>query len=373
MERAAAVSEEIELSYSDVEESLRDTVQALLRKRCSPEILGRIFDGDRTGTTELWRTLAVDLGLAGLLVPEQFGGAGATAREAAVTLEELGRFVAPVPFLTSAVVGTTVLRLADATDLLGSAACGDVTVCLAVPVSTGPGGLVETVTAAGNVLHGIVRNVAGALEADLLLIPVAGQDGLELYALHADSARVTPVVSLDMTRQLADIDVTGVTARLLISGGAAEAAVHRALVAAAGLMASEQLGLARQCLQITVDYLGVRRQFGRIVGSFQALKHRLSDLYIEVESACAAARYAAATLADDHADQETAAAVAKAYCSDVAVHAAEECVQLHGGIGMTWEHPAHLYLKRAKADQIAFGAPGAHRALLAVLVDLPVR
>ena len=150
-----------------------------------------------------------------------------------------------------------------------------------------------------------------------------------------------------------------------------EAAVRRALGAGAALLASEQVGVAQWCLTTTVAYLKERRQFGRAVGGFQAIKHRLADLFVAVESAAAAARYAAATLAEGDPDSEVATAVAQAYCGDVAVHAAEEAVQLHAGIGMTWEHPAHLYLKRAKADQIAFGTSGAHRTRLAGLVDLP--
>jgi alkylation response protein AidB-like acyl-CoA dehydrogenase len=128
--------------------------------------------------------------------------------------------------------------------------------------------------------------------------------------------------------------------------------------------------VARWCLETTVAYLKERRQFGRAVGGFQALKHRLADLYTGVESAAAAARYAAAALAVDDPDVDVAASLAQAYCGDLAVLAAEEAVQLHGGIGMTWEHPAHLYLKRAKSDQIALGTPGRHRAWLGVLVDL---
>ena len=250
-------------------------------------------------------------------------------------------------------------------------ASGDVTICLAVPLSTGPGELLPTVTAGGGTLSGAIANVAGAIEADILLVPVRGETGLELHAIQRDSIHLTPVTSLDMTRQLADVDVTGAETHVVAGGEIAEAAVRRALMTGAGLMASEQLGIARVCLESTVEYLGMRRQFGRIVGSFQALKHRLADMFVEVESACAAARYAAATLAVDDPDQEVAVALAQAFCSDVAVRAAEECIQLHGGIGMTWEHPAHLYLKRAKADQIAFGAPGSHRALLADRVGLP--
>jgi alkylation response protein AidB-like acyl-CoA dehydrogenase len=173
-----------------------------------------------------------------------------------------------------------------------------------------------------------------------------------------------------MTRQVADVSFDGALSRVVVAADAGEAAVHRDLLVGAALLASEQVGVAQWCLDTTVAYLKERRQFGRVVGGFQSLKHRLADLYTLVEQARAAARYAAATLAEDDPDQEVAASVAQAYCADVAVKAAEECVQLHGGIGMTWEHPAHLYLKRAKADQIAFGSPGAHRARLGELVDL---
>ena len=147
--------------------------------------------------------------------------------------------------------------------------------------------------------------------------------------------------------------------------------VAGALEVGAALLASEQVGVARECLGTTVAYLKDRRQFGRVVGSFQALKHRLADLYVATEQAAAAARYAAVTTAEDDPDREVATAVAASLCGDVAVRAAEEAVQLHGGLGMTWEHPAHLYLKRAKADQIAFGLPAAHRARLGELVGLP--
>ena len=137
------------------------------------------------------------------------------------------------------------------------------------------------------------------------------------------------------------------------------------------MLASEQVGLAQRCLDMTVAYVRERHQFGRPVGSFQALKHRLADIWVTVSQARAAARYAAACLAEGDPDTPVAVAVAKAYCSDAALLAAQECVQLHGGIGFTWEHPAHLSLKRAKADSIAFGTADAHRAALAGLVDLP--
>ena len=153
--------------------------------------------------------------------------------------------------------------------------------------------------------------------------------------------------------------------------GPAEAALRVALETGAALLASEQLGVAQWCFDTALAYVKQRKQFGRAIGSYQAIKHRLADLWLEVGSATAAARYAADACARGDEDAATAAAIAQAYCSDVAVHAAEECVQLHGGIGMTWEYPAHLYLKRAKSDQLALGTAYRHRARLAELVELP--
>ena len=371
----ASTSNGLNLLYTDVEDSLRESVRDLLTARCTPERVAAAYDGDRELQPGLWRTLSVDLGLAGLLIPEERGGAGATAREASVVLEELGRFVAPVPFLTSAVVATTALLASSDDALLGSLASGERTAALVVPLSVSAARFRATVRvdSAGK-LHGQASSIAGAMEADVLLVPVATDDGVELHTVGASGEGVAlePVTSLDMTRQLADIVLTGVDSTRVATAQAGDSAVRDALELGAALLASEQLGVAQWCLDATVAYLRERKQFGRPVGGFQAIKHRLADLYVMVESARAAARYAAATAAADDPDQEVAASLAQAYCSDVAVNAAEESVQLHGGIGMTWEHPAHLYLKRAKADQIAFGTPGAHRLRLSELVDLPV-
>jgi alkylation response protein AidB-like acyl-CoA dehydrogenase len=362
---------ELHLLYSDVEDDLRATVRSLLADRCDPTAVMALYDGDRSAVTGLWTALATDLGLAGLLVPEDRGGAGASAREAAVVLEELGRSVAPVPFLTSAVVATTLLLDSD-TDLLTALAEGERTAALMVPLSTAPDAALPMLARRKDGrLAGTVTSVAGALDADVLLIPLVVPDRVEVYAVPAAEANVEPVVSLDMTRQLADVVLDGAAGELVVPAATGEAAVRHALEVGAALMASEQLGVAQWCLATTVDHLKQRRQFGRPVGGFQALKHRLADLFAAVESAAAAARYAAATVAEDDPDCAIAAAVAQAHCGEVAVRAAEECVQLHGGIGMTWEHPAHLYLKRAKADQIAFGTSGAHRMRLSHLVDLP--
>jgi alkylation response protein AidB-like acyl-CoA dehydrogenase len=362
--------DQVDLLDTDVEQSLRATVGDALVNRCTPDQVMKCYDGDRSLTPQLWKLLAGDLGLAGLLVPEQRGGAGATAREAAVVLEELGRFAAPVPFLTSAVVATTVLLAGDS-DLVGRLASGDQTAVLLVSFDGAPGSVLPRVTRDDDGrLSGRVPAVADAVDADFLLVPVAASAGVEVYAVSATAVSVEPFLCLDMTRPLGDVTLDRAHGTLVVRAEDGAAALRRALEAGAALLASEQVGVAGWCLRATVDYLKVRRQFGRVVGGFQALKHRLADLFVEVESATAAAKYAAAALALDSPDVPVATAVAASYCADVAVHAAEEAIQLHGGIGMTWEHPAHLYLKRAKADQIALGLPGHHRRVLAGLVDL---
>ena len=364
-------TDQTDLLYGDVEDSLRRSVRSLLEDKCPPESVMAGYDGAAPDPV-LWRSLAQDMGLAGLLVPEKLGGAGASAREAAVVLEELGRFVAPVPFLTSAVLATTALVEAGDDRLLPRMATGDLTAVPAVPLSCAPGDLRPAVRRddAGR-LRGRVSSVADAEKADVFVVPVETSGGVELHQVDegADGLAVEPVVSLDMSRPLFDLTLDGVDSETVTTDGGRCA--QQALVTGAALLASEQLGVAEWCLDSTVAYTRERKQFGRPVGSFQALKHRLADVWLQVGSSRAAARYAAGTVADHGGDTATAASLAQAYCSGVAVHAAQECVQLHGGIGMTWEHPAHLYLKRAKADAIAVGTAGRHRALLGELVNLP--
>ncbi|UYQ66062.1 acyl-CoA dehydrogenase family protein [Streptomyces peucetius] len=352
-----------DLLYSETEDDLRAAVRSLVDARGDRAALAARAETGSPGDPQLWTSLAAGIGAAGLLVPEKLGGQGASHREAAVVLEELGRGVVAAPYLTSSVVATEVLlALGTETEaqagLLGALAEGRRTAVVAVPLSTAPDGPLPD----GG---GRVSGVADAAGADVLLVLRA--DGL--YAVEAAQAEVEALTPLDLTRPLAAVTAPD-GGTLLADVAAGEAAVRRGLLAGAGLLASEQLGLAEWCLEETVRHTGERHQFNRPVGSFQALKHRMAQLWLEVVSARAAARAAADALATGSPEAPLSVAVAQAYCSRVAVHAAEECVQLHGGIGMTWEHPAHLYLKRAKADEIALGAPGRHKEVLAGLVDL---
>ncbi|AKN17566.1 acyl-CoA dehydrogenase FadE18 [Mycobacterium haemophilum DSM 44634] len=363
-----------DLLYSDTEESLRDSVRRLFVEKCPPESVIRAYDSDTSALqyfSDVWRIAAVELGIAGLLVPESLGGAGASAREAAIVMEEIGRAVAPVPFLSSAVLATVALLRAGDTETVSALAQGTVTAALVVPLCTAPGDPVAGVSIGSDGLTGSVSGVAGAREADVLVVPVAGLDGLELHTVARSAAGVdvSPVLALDMTRPFADVRFSAVASSRV---GRGDAAVSAALEIGAALLASEQLGVAQWCFDTTLAYAKQRKQFGRTIGSYQAIKHRLADLWFAVGTATAAARYAADACARGDEDATIAASVAQASCSGIAVHVAEECVQLHGGIGMTWEYPAHLYLKRAKSDQLAFGTAYRHRARLAELVDLPV-
>jgi alkylation response protein AidB-like acyl-CoA dehydrogenase len=394
------MSDEIpDLLYSDAERALSDALASLLADRGGlDQALARV-ESAQTYDDKLWEAVAADLGCAGLLIPERDGGAGASYREAAAAAEVLGSYVAPVPFLGSAVVATAaLLSVAEgvqassgtpftpakaAADLLAKMADGGVTAALAVPFATVPGsGFPASIRVSGPRpgdaatgvarLRGMVSGVADALPAGVLLVPADGvPHGFYLVDMAAEGVAKAPVTSLDMTRQLCDLSFDDASATLIASGPGAERALDAALAAGAGILAAEQTGLAQRCLDMTVAYVKERKQFARPVGSFQGLKHRLADLWVSVTQARAASRYAAACLATGSADAKIAVALAKAYCSEVAVQAAQECVQMHGGIGFTWEHPAHLLLKRAKADSIAFGTADAHRAALASLVDLP--
>ncbi|MEU6804561.1 acyl-CoA dehydrogenase family protein [Streptomyces neyagawaensis] len=358
------MSTQPDLLYTEEEEALRAAVRDLLADHCDAAgVIARV-ETDAPHDTAAWKALAEGMGLAGLLVPEDRGGQGATHREAAVVLEELGRAVAPLPYLTSAVVATEALLACAADDLLAELASGRRIGALAVALNVPAGGAYKVVRFEGGALHGELTGIADAAVADVLLVPA--DDG-GLYAVDASAATVTPQPSLDLTRPLATVALDGAPGRLL---GDAEPAVRRGLRAGAGLLASEQLGLADWTLTETVRYLKERKQFNRPVGGFQALKHRLAQLWLEVVNLRAAARNAADALATGSDDIDVAVAVAQAFAAPVAVHAAEEALQLHGGIGMTWEHPVHLYLKRAKADAIAYGTAGAHREALAELVDL---
>jgi alkylation response protein AidB-like acyl-CoA dehydrogenase len=390
-QQAGAATRLPDLTYTEHETELRSAVRSVLDDRAAAaDVLART-ESAQTYDSGLWRTLAAEIGCAGLLVPESLGGADASYREMAVVAEEAGRSVAPVPYLGSAVLATaallSVLRAGEpgsdtASALLTELAAGAVTAALAVPFTSMPGVRAEPTVRIGPAeehdadgmyrLSGSLSGVADALPAEVLIVPADGvPHGLFVVRVAEPGVTRTPVISLDMTRQLCDVRLDRVLAERIAAGPQAELAATAALRAGAAMLAAEQLGLAERALEITLAYVKQRYQFARPVGSFQAIKHRLADWWVAVTQARAASRYAAACLADGDPDTEVAIALAKAVSSDTAMLAAQEMIQLHGGIGFTWEHPAHLYLKRAKSTSLGLGTADRHRGTLAHLADLP--
>ena len=371
-----------DLLYGEVEEDLRGTVRRVLRDRCDSSAVLARCESEEPYDFALWRTLAGDLGVATLPVPEESGGAGASARELAVVAEEIGRAVAPVPFLGT-VLATSALSAAGPAnkELIAEIGAGSRIATVAIGLTTAPSApLTPSVRVENDTLTGSVRAVVDLEAADTVLVPASTPGGVALFRVDVSSPGVTctPVTSLDLTRRIGTLELSGAPAHEISSDG--EAVLRHALRIAAGVLASEQTGLAQHCLDSTVEYVLTRYQFGRQVGSFQAVKHRLADLWSGLSTARATARNAADALSGrseadpaetDPAETELAVALAQAYCSDLAVRAAEDSLQLHGGIGMTWEHPVHLYLGRAKSAQLAFGTAERHRARIAELTGLP--
>lgn len=370
-----------QLVMTEDQEALRTAVHDLLSDHAPwPSVLART-ETDQPYDTGLWAWLAGDLGVTGLLIPEELGGAGGDTRDLAVVSEQLGAFVAPVPFLGSAVLATAALVAVRsrplAAELLGQLANGERTAALAIPASTVPGAsLSTTVLAFEDTLTGTVTPVLDLAAADLVIVLAWDEGEPVLYAVSPDESSpsgITPITPLDLTRPLASLDLAATPGRLIVGGPPALAAVATALVTGAAMLAAEQVGIAQWSLDTTVAHLKDRHQFGRPIGSFQSLKHRVAEVWRRTGLARAAALAAADALAGETDPDEvaTVVAVAASYCSETAVFAAQEMVQLLGGIGMTWEHPAHLYLGRAKADELILGAPDQHRTRLAELVDLP--
>jgi acyl-CoA dehydrogenase len=306
----------------------------------------RDFARQHTGA-EAWRRLTGELGLTALAIPERYDGAGATLAEVAVAVEEIGRVLLPVPYLSTALAGEVLSEGgAPAAEFLPGIADGTLTVAFA---------LTGEITAPHGRISGVARHVLNGAEADLFLVRADGA----LYAIRAADTSVTPAGTLDQTRSQATVEFRATPAVSV----AADAQRAEDLIRV--LLAAESAAAAEHCLDVTVDYLKTRVQFGRPVGTFQALKHRCADLAVEVSSARATAGAAVRAAVSSPGELPVLAPLAKLYCADVFWHAAAEMIQLHGGIGFTWEHDAHRYLKRAKTSQLLHGSPGELRRLVA--------
>ena len=324
---------------------------------------------------ELWKRMSAELGLAGLAVPEEFGGSGFGPVETAVVCEEMGRALVPSPYLASAVLAAQVLlELADPevnADLLPGIAAGELlaTVALAEPGTDVPVAVPDG--AGGATLSGTAARVLSAGCADRILVVARRDEATGVYVVDTSDPDVvvTPLDGLDSTRRQARVDLDGARGRLVICADP-DAALRRALDLVAVAVAAEQLGVLRRCIDLTVAYVSGRVQFGRVVGSFQAVKHGCVEMWVRNELAESAVRHAAACAADDPAALPAAAALALAYTSEAVVDTAADMVQYHGGIAYTWEHDAHLYYRRAHASSVLLGGPDRHGARLAELLGI---
>jgi alkylation response protein AidB-like acyl-CoA dehydrogenase len=342
---------------SDTEHDvLRSTLRSFLAEQCSSQHVRDITASAERWDCPLWKRLASDLGVLGLGVPERYSGCGGGIRDLAVVLGELGRVLAPVPLLTHALAMSAVLSSADdpaCVELLPALVTGEIVAAWA----PAPG-----VTARRGRLSGISAAVLDGMVADLVVLPA----GRELYAVHTNASgmSVIPLSTIDPTRGLARLELTDVPARRLRCAEPAAVGEHIADLAAV-LLAAEQVGGLTRCVEMTVQHARVRTQFGRAIGSFQAVKHRCADMYAAAELADAVAWYAAWAADEAHAELPVAANLAKVQVSDAFCRVAADMVHLHGGLGFTWEHDAQLHYKRARISAQLFGSPTSHRFRLA--------
>jgi alkylation response protein AidB-like acyl-CoA dehydrogenase len=363
----------VQLVPTAEQEDLRTAVRDLLADHAGPEGVRTAFASESGHDPDLWRRLGRDLGVLGLTVPDELGGAGAGHADRAVVAEELGRALVPSPFLGSAVLAVDLLSTLGEMELLGELASGERIGAVAVAGAPGPGGLLEpggSVEAEGGRLSGHAGPVLDGAAADVLLVLAEDGDGPRFFRVDAgaDGLRRTPLRSLDPTRRLAGIDLDGVPATAL--DGDATAALARVADLAAAALAAEQIGVMAHAVERTVAYAGEREQFGRPIGSYQAVKHGLADMYVATELATPCARAAAWAADHDPDGLPLAAAVARVQVGPAAFAVADGMVRYHGGVGYTWEHDAHLHYKRAKADELLFGSPTRHRARLAELIGV---
>ena len=332
----------MDFSFSEEQAGLRDVVRRLGESPTS--------QGDRSA---LWEVVSQELGLTGIGIAEASGGAGGDFVDAAVVIEEAGRTLLPVPLTTTLVAGATLDRPGeDASSLAPSVAAGE---CIAVV------GVASDLTESGGTVSGTAPHVLDGDQADAVLL--AAPDALWWVDLHdaGDRVEVARLETLDASRGQARITLDGAPAAQLGDGDAARAALDLLRVA----LSLEAIGAARQCLDLTVGYLKTREQFGRPIGSFQALQHRAADLVVALEAAASTA-YAAAWAAASAPDElAVLAPTAKALCGEAAWRVAAETIQMHGGIGFTWEHPAHRYFKRITTIRQLLGNAVAQRRLVA--------
>jgi alkylation response protein AidB-like acyl-CoA dehydrogenase len=378
-----ADAEETTVSFvpTEEQEELRATVRRFLEDRAPMTAVRRLMDTSTGYDPEVWSRMGGQLGLQGIHIPEVYGGQGFGIVELALVLEEMGSALLCAPFLASACLGASAILHGASEEqrraVLPGIASGEIVATLALAEESGrwdDGGIALQAwpDGGGFRLEGTKSFVLDGHIADQVLVAgrrpaSSGSDGISLFLVEGEPAGLerSLLPTLDQTRKLASLRFSGVRATLLGEEGAAWPALTTVLHEAAVCLAAEAAGGARRCLESAVEYAKVRIQFDRPIGSFQAIKHRCADLLLDVEQATSAAYHAARAAADGSAELPVVASIAKAYCTEAYTRVATENIHIHGGMGFTWEHDAHLHLRRARSSEVLLGDSAHHRELVA--------
>jgi alkylation response protein AidB-like acyl-CoA dehydrogenase len=368
-------------AFSDEQDELRAGVRRFLAEKSPESEVRRLMDTTEGYDPAVWSQMADQLGLQSLTIPEEFGGSGFTYVELTVVLEEMGAALLCAPFFSTVALGANALLTSGDDEAkksyLPGIASGETIATLAITEDNGKWDFSGIECAAepsgdGWALNGHKMFVIDGHVANLIVVAARTAAGVSLFAVQGDAPGLTrtSLPTMDQTRKQARLEFSKTPATLIGTDGGAEAGLSKTLDLAAVALAAEQVGGAQRVLDASVEYAKTRIQFGRPIGSFQAIKHKCADMLLEVESAKSAAYYAAWAAAEDSDELPVVASLAKSYCSEAYFHSAAENIQIHGGIGFTWEHPAHLYFKRAKSSELLLGDPSYHRELLAQRIGI---
>ncbi len=364
----------MEFSFSQEQEDLRQTVSRFLAEKAAEPETRRLMESESGFDKRVWEQMGAQMGLQGIVIPELYGGAGYGLVELGVVMEEMGRSLLCAPFLSTVVLAAQALLISGDKKIMArylpAIAAGEITATLALPEDSGEWGpKAVSVREATGELSGTVEFVIDGHTADLILVPALGETGLGLHLVEARSSGMTvkQLTTIDQTRKAATVSFERTPAARLELELSGEATMNHIRAFAAIALAAEQVGGAQRALEMSVKYASDREQFGHKIGSYQAIKHRCAEMFLEVESARSAAYFAAyeADESDDAEKVSLVASFAKALCSDAFMHVAAENIQIHGGIGFTWDYSAQLYYKRAKSAEIFLGDATYHRALMA--------
>ena len=368
-------------AFSEEQEELRKTVRAFLESKSPETAVREQMETENGFDPAVWSQMGEQMGLQGLSIPEEFGGSGFSFIELGVVLEEMGRALLCAPFFSSVVLAANALLLSgdDAAKkkYLPGIAAGETIATLATTEPSGKWdekGITTKAEGSGNdwKITGSKMFVIDGATASLIIVGARTSKGVSLFAVDGDAKGLTrtSLSTMDQTRKQAKLEFNATPATLIGTDGKGWDVLSQVFDLAAVALAAEQVGGAQKVLEMAVEYAKVRVQFGRPIGSFQAIKHKCADMLLEVESAKSAAYYGMWCAAEMNEELASVASLAKAYCSEAYFHAAAENIQIHGGIGFTWEHPAHLYFKRAKSSELLFGDPTYHRELLAQRIGI---